>query len=196
MKPVESVDEVKFHVSDFGIFIFDSDKTDPSGKQQTRNQRRRDFPSNSAQTQKNDRSNHCNSNYQYKQQQQQQQPHQPHIFAPKPRGNDNKQHRNTGRPNGCASDEYPPATASHGARLTRPYDDDGTDSIGNDYEVELNSVYLPGSKKQNLNHLLNFNYAPRDRNDPINYQRTGNNAKGARFTKHAKYNKEQYLQAK
>lgn len=60
----------------------------------------------------------------------------------------------------------------------------------------MNSVYLPGSKKQNLSHLLNFNYAPRDRNDPLCYQRSGNNGKGSRFVKHVKYNKEQYLQAK
>lgn len=173
------------------VFHFNFGLTDPSGKQQTRNPRRRDFPSNSAQSQKNDRSNHCNSNYQYKQQQ------QSHNFSPKPRGNDNRQQRSTGRPNGSASDGYSGAAASHGARLTtRPYDDDGTDSIDNDFEIEMNSVYLPGSKKQNLNHLLNFNYAPRDRNDPMKYQRTGNNGKGLRYAKHAKYNKEQYLQAK
>lgn len=41
--------------------------------------------------------------------------------------------------------------------------------IEEDDEPELGSVYLPGSKKQNLNHLLNFMYPSRggaDRRGP------------------------------
>lgn len=60
------------------------------------------------------------------------------------------------------------------------------------FEAELNSVYLSGSKKQNLNHLLNFNYAPRHRSDPNTFVRTGNNRSTVRKIK---YNKEQFLQA-
>lgn len=71
--------------------------------------------------------------------------------------------------------------------------DEYDDNVG-EFEAELNSVYLPGSKKQNLNHLLNFNYAPRERIDPSGYQRTGNNKGG--YVKRIKYNKEQFLQAK
>lgn len=56
---------------------------------------------------------------------------------------------------------------------------------------------MPGSKKQNLNHLLNFNYAPRERTDPSAYQRSGNVAKGHyTYVKRTKYNKEHFLQAK
>lgn len=160
-------------------------QSDALGKQQTRNLRRRDFPNNFVQSQRNDRTNFT-SNYQHKQQQQQQQQPLPlPLFAAKPRGND-KQQRNTNRPNGDA-------TTSHGTRLTRTYD---ADSVGANFEAEMNSVYLPGSKKQNLNHLLNFNFPSRERNGSISYQRTGNNAKGARFVKPVKYNKELYLLAK
>lgn len=59
-------------------------------------------------------------------------------------------------------------------------------------DAELNSVFLHGSKKQNLNHLLNFHYTPRDK-DPAVFSRTGNN-RG--YVKKIKYNKEQFLQAK
>lgn len=62
----------------------------------------------------------------------------------------------------------------------------------NGHEAELHSVFIPGSKKQNLNHLLNFHYMPRDRDLPI-FSRTGNNKS---YTRKVKYNKEQFLQAK
>lgn len=164
---------------------------DASGKQQARNSRRRDFSSNFSQTQKNDRSIH-NGNYQNKQQQQQQQQnHQ--IFAPKSRGNDKQ--RSTRNAN--TSDGYSRATTAQSTRLVNQYEEDGTDLIDNDFEIELNSVYLPGSKKQNLNHLLNFNYAPRERADPTMYMRSGNINKGHHtYVKRVKYNKEQFLQAK
>ncbi|XP_043281538.1 RING finger protein 10 [Venturia canescens] len=66
--------------------------------------------------------------------------------------------------------------------------------------AELGSVMVPGSKKQNLNHLLNFHYAPRDvttnsggwtytRGDP-----TENKRRLPLIHRH-KYNKEQFLQA-
>uniref|UniRef100_A0A1L8DSU4 E3 ubiquitin-protein ligase RNF10 n=1 Tax=Nyssomyia neivai TaxID=330878 RepID=A0A1L8DSU4_9DIPT len=55
---------------------------------------------------------------------------------------------------------------------------------------ELNSVFLPGSKKQNLNHLLNFHYAPRK----VNAFTTPRERKGKTWNgKH--FSKEQFLQA-
>uniref|UniRef100_A0A182J6B4 E3 ubiquitin-protein ligase RNF10 n=1 Tax=Anopheles atroparvus TaxID=41427 RepID=A0A182J6B4_ANOAO len=59
---------------------------------------------------------------------------------------------------------------------------------------ELHSVFSPGSKKQSLNHLLNFHYAPRDRDQPARFSRTGNNYVRRHLTS-ASYNKEQFLQA-
>lgn len=61
------------------------------------------------------------------------------------------------------------------------------------FEAEINSVQRPGSKKQSLNHLLNFNYSPRDRQDPGTFVRTGNYRNGC--IRKIKYNKEQFLQA-
>lgn len=57
-------------------------------------------------------------------------------------------------------------------------------------EAELNSVYLSGSKKHNLNHLLNFNYAPRSAHDDHQLVRSAIGRK-----QFVRYNKEQYLQA-
>ncbi|KAM7357277.1 E3 ubiquitin-protein ligase RNF10 [Cochliomyia hominivorax] len=68
-------------------------------------------------------------------------------------------------------------------------------------EYEINSVYAPGSKKQNLNHLLNFYYTPRevDFYDGIggNSNAGGINGHIQRhsYVKKHKYNKEQFLQA-
>lgn len=68
-----------------------------------------------------------------------------------------------------------------------------------DFEIELNSIYTPGSKKQNLNHLLNFNYVPREDSHNV-FGRYGGGNKGTNYrksnVKKQKYNKEQYLQAK
>ncbi|XP_055639042.1 RING finger protein 10 isoform X2 [Toxorhynchites rutilus septentrionalis] len=57
---------------------------------------------------------------------------------------------------------------------------------------ELHSVFSPGSKKQSLNFLLNFHYAPRERDQPMRFSKTGNNRCYVRKTT---YNKEQFLQA-
>ncbi|KAJ8967109.1 hypothetical protein NQ314_003082 [Rhamnusium bicolor] len=65
-------------------------------------------------------------------------------------------------------------------------------------EAELGSVFLPGSKKQSLNHLLNFSYAPYTPRDGFQPER-GHNKGGAGnrmlTTKKHKYNKEHFLQA-
>lgn len=63
-------------------------------------------------------------------------------------------------------------------------------------DPELESVFVQGSKKQSLNHLLNFHYTPRGDN-----WNAGNNgprfqAKSLIATHKHKYNKEQFLQAK
>lgn len=69
---------------------------------------------------------------------------------------------------------------------------------------EFGSVSVPGSKKQNLNHLLNFHYAPREgvmpgfghwRSSPPGLGRH-NPARWLTYTHKHKYNKEQFLQAK
>lgn len=63
--------------------------------------------------------------------------------------------------------------------------------------AEWDSVLVPGSKKHNLNHLLNFHYAPRDRDmpRPKRGQKAGAGGTG-RSTASAVYNKDQFLQAK
>ncbi|XP_031631421.1 uncharacterized protein LOC116345847 [Contarinia nasturtii] len=150
--------------------------------------RRREFPSSFSQAQKSDRSTYNGNNNQHKQQQQTQ-PQQHQIFAPKSRGHDAKRIGN--RNYNSNNDGYTGATSSSGARLNHYDDDDCTDLINDDFKIELNSVYLPGSKKQNLNHLLNFSYA-RERNDSTNYMRSGKNHT---YVKRIKYNKEHFLQA-
>lgn len=170
---------------------------DATGKQQTRT-RRREFSGSFSQAQKSDRSTY-NGNYnQHKQQPQQQQQYQ--IFTPKSRGGGDTARARVGGSgsnssrNGNDNDGYARHASSSGTGLNH-FEDDCSEAVNNDFEIELNSVYLPGSKKQNLNHLLNFNYAPRDHTDSSTYQRSGNNTKFA-YVKRIKYNKEQFLQAK
>ncbi|XP_018561476.1 RING finger protein 10 [Anoplophora glabripennis] len=65
-------------------------------------------------------------------------------------------------------------------------------------EAELGSVFLPGSKKQSLNHLLNFSYTPYSPREGCHSERgRGNGGSGGRMlaTKKHKYNKEHFLQA-
>lgn len=72
-----------------------------------------------------------------------------------------------------------------------------------DESAELGSVMVQGSKKQNLNHLLNFHYAPRDmqsRSGHWSNTRTSsynrNSNRWLPTVQRHKYNKEQFLQAK
>lgn len=64
-------------------------------------------------------------------------------------------------------------------------------------DAELGSVFTPGSKKQSLNHLLNFHFEPRS--EPGGRGGCGSTGtvlhRGIATVKH-KYNKEQFLQAK
>lgn len=99
----------------------------------------------------------------------------------------------------AAAPLFPEASAS-ALDTTNPYDDhyEGTGLAshdGSDFGTgrhELHSVFSPGSKKQSLNHLLNFHYTPRERDQPIRFCKTGNNRS---YVKKVTYNKEQYLQA-
>lgn len=208
------------------IFIFISFHVDiavdATGKQQARNSRRRDYSSNFSQVQsKSDRS-FSSQHKQQSQQQQQQHQQQYQLFAPKSRGGgvggssggDARRHGGRGGCSGTGgggssncdggnsssgsnnANGYPRIASSSGARLN-PDDDENAELFASGFEFELNSVYFSGSKKQNLNHLLNFNYAPRDRNDSMTFMRSGNISKGGHaYVKRIKYNKEQFLQAK
>uniref|UniRef100_A0A182W7J2 E3 ubiquitin-protein ligase RNF10 n=1 Tax=Anopheles minimus TaxID=112268 RepID=A0A182W7J2_9DIPT len=91
---------------------------------------------------------------------------------------------------GDIQDEEQP-TASGTAGLAPPVRPNATP---NSVRGELHSVFTPGSKKQSLNHLLNYHYAPRDRDQPVRFTRTGNIRKLAHQS-HGSYNKEQFLQA-
>lgn len=70
--------------------------------------------------------------------------------------------------------------------------------------AEWDSVLVPGSKKHNLNHLLNFHYAPRDRDLLMHHRPRGSGPKQKGHHKSSSgasntmplYNKDQFLQAK
>ena len=68
-------------------------------------------------------------------------------------------------------------------------------------EFEAGSIFNPGSKKQNLSHLLNFQYEPRGSKNKLNRNRENyhgpTNRNGGQYHAPRKmYNKEKYLQAK
>lgn len=69
--------------------------------------------------------------------------------------------------------------------------------VGELYESELVPVTFSGSKKQNLNHLLNFHYEPRGENVSRPFcQRSYQYGSRLRLSTHKhKYNKEHFLQA-
>lgn len=75
------------------------------------------------------------------------------------------------------------------------------DKVIKEDEFEAGSIFNPGSKKQNLSHLLNFQYEPRGNKNKLirndrNVHHGGTSRKGANcYTTRPKYNKEQYLQA-
>merc|ERR1711976_583882 len=70
----------------------------------------------------------------------------------------------------------------------------GKPSVMLEDEFEVGSVFNAGSKKQNINHLLNFQFEPRG--SQAN-KKSANKTKQKFFSKSSgpKYNKEQYLQA-
>jgi hypothetical protein len=67
-----------------------------------------------------------------------------------------------------------------------------------DDEYEVGSLYNFGSKKQNLNHLINFQFEPRPFS--VNKGRGPNHQmprkRNEMMIRRPKYSKEQYLQAK
>lgn len=71
--------------------------------------------------------------------------------------------------------------------------------VGDMYEGELEPETFPGSRKQNLNHLLNFHYEPRGENvatRPFGQRSSYQYASRLRLSTHKhKYNKEHFLQA-
>ncbi|XP_044271559.1 RING finger protein 10 [Tribolium madens] len=70
-----------------------------------------------------------------------------------------------------------------------------TTRLDEEFEAELGSVFLPGSKKQSLNHLLNFVYATPSREGRYQCAERGNKTSNRYITKKHKYNKEHFLQA-
>lgn len=75
----------------------------------------------------------------------------------------------------------------------------GKESPGLAYhDTELGSVFNPGSKKQSLNHLLNFHYTPRGdkRSSGGAISKSGSGSYRFLATYKHKYNKEEFLQAK
>ncbi|XP_030570892.1 RING finger protein 10 [Drosophila novamexicana] len=136
-----------------------------------------------------------------KQQQQQQQQQQPAKLRPnvdkRPRA------RGGGGGSGSGSSGYG-QESGHGDGLAcagtdNTYGGAGLAAAGEGYmrsvlDYELNSVYAHGSKKQNLNHLLNFHCVPRETSSSSDWHATGHG--GAVSTRRQpRYNKEQFLQA-
>jgi hypothetical protein len=62
-------------------------------------------------------------------------------------------------------------------------------------EFEVGSVFNAGSKKQNLNHLLNFQYEPRGTKREQKRQKH-QQGRQKHYVPRQKFNKERYLQAK
>ncbi|XP_036336568.1 RING finger protein 10-like [Rhagoletis pomonella] len=108
----------------------------------------------------------------------------------------------------CAADDVP-ATSAGLATAVEPVETGALvkKKFQPHVDYELNSVYMPGSKKQNLNHLLNFHYAPRNAENAFSYNvfgRSGGSGSTGATQRHGgssgaskrhRYNKEQFLQA-
>lgn len=98
--------------------------------------------------------------------------------------------------NSHAAAPRPAESDGGGAGLAVDAEDDDEDELYLE-AAEWDSVLVPGSKKHNLNHLLNFHYAPRDRDITTRPggKRRDNHKNAAKSTV-AQYNKDQFLQAK
>lgn len=81
----------------------------------------------------------------------------------------------------------------------QPKQHQATSAIASADEFEAGSVFHPGSKKQNLNHLLNFQFEPRGQKQGQNHQGRAAYQRGKKraqdYAPKPKYIKEQYLQA-
>lgn len=120
-----------------------------------------------------------------------------------------KRHRG-GHPRECSSLAQPPASAANcdlrtksnkGRRYHQQRQRATTEelpgasnytkapSVRLDDEFEVGSVFNAGSKKQNINHLLNFQFEPRSHKHAPKFRNSSDSSKKP------KYNKEQFLQA-
>uniref|UniRef100_T1GB34 Uncharacterized protein n=1 Tax=Megaselia scalaris TaxID=36166 RepID=T1GB34_MEGSC len=88
---------------------------------------------------------------------------------PKPRG---FQQQNHNYEEGASNFNNLPSTSLSSNDIAADYEG----SI--DCEIEVNSIYNAGSKKQNLNHLLNFNYVSREDSHNIFGRYDGRNSAG------------------
>ncbi|KAH8378661.1 hypothetical protein KR009_000533 [Drosophila setifemur] len=121
-------------------------------------------------------------------QQQQQQPQQPAKLRP------NVDKRPRARGSGGAYD-FPASSREDGAPGSSRLVSLGAAGYprSGDFDHELNSVYAQGSKKQNLNHLLNFHCVPRELERGHNHHHQQQHHGGG--LRKQRYNKEQFLQA-
>jgi hypothetical protein len=116
-------------------------------------------------------------------------------------GTSNKQqankYRNNNNSNNFYYDKRPPARKNGNASDLQNNLATGSAARLMEDDFELNSVFNQGSKKQNLNHLLNFHKYTKD-SDDMHY-RGAFSKHGYRVHRNAskkyQYNKEQYLQA-
>jgi len=112
---------------------------------------------------------------------------------------------NNGSPSGLNPNRSGPKPRGGAGKRPPPrggfpnYNPQNYQQMSQEDEFELGSIFNPGSKKQNYNHLLNFQYTPRG---PAPNSRSHNNNRGARgkaktyYTPIRKsYNKSHYLQA-
>ncbi|XP_065359084.1 E3 ubiquitin-protein ligase RNF10 [Calliphora vicina] len=160
-----------------------------------RNSRRRENPSTSA------RNNNGNNS---SKQQQLSSKVRPNVDKrPRARGSNGYNNHNAGGSYRGTNEDYFATGTGLGFGDTTFYDSSMGAAVGRfeHTDYELNSVYAPGSKKQNLNHLLNFYYTPRevDYYDGVGGNSGGGGSSGyiqrhGHVKKH-KYNKEQFLQA-
>ena len=97
--------------------------------------------------------------------------------------------------------KYQNGQGSYEASVRQPHYTDKFEKVIKEDEFEAGSIFNPGSKKQNLSHLLNFQYEPRGNKNKSNKNNRDSNyngtaRKGAKYyAPRPRYNKEQYLQA-
>lgn len=124
---------------------------------------------------------------------------------PKARGGSNSNYYGITAGPSSNEDDVPSAgagLASDDETLSYFESSSGSNTTADYYEYKLNSLCTSGSKKQNLNHLLNFNYGPKEYDNYSGLNVFGRNGHGNNsnnnnrsLVKKHKYNKEQYLQA-
>ena len=97
--------------------------------------------------------------------------------------------------------KYQNGQGSYDASVRQPHYTDKFEKVIKEDEFEAGSIFNPGSKKQNLSHLLNFQYEPRGNKNKSNKNNRDSNYNGTArkgtkyYAPRPRYNKEQYLQA-